>query len=273
MKQDNIIIIVFLILLSFISCKDVEKSYYPDGALECEIEGKDGIRNGVAKWYYPNGVLKTEAYYKNDKEYGELKSYYDNGNIQSRGQFKDGVEDGLSEFWYKSGQKEKEINYHDGLNHGWYKSYYKNGEISMEAYSENNQTLYYTKYDNLGNWIDEYRFVKVTCPDTVLFGEEYQITLELSGPPISLKDSVLLAFGVFLIDVNENQLPEELENEVVVVDSNRITFTYVAKKIGKLEYTGEFATNRFNKRRKGHEILQDNIYVIGEESKLEERTE
>lgn len=262
MKQDNIIITVFLILLSFTSCKDVEKSYYPDGALECEIEGKDGIRNGVAKWYYPNGKVKIEGVYKDDKEQGEFKKYYETGSLNMVSNYEKGLLEGSSTEYYENGNIKSEMAYKDDKLDGFAKFYHENGVMTMDAYSENNQTLYYIEYDSLGNWIDEYRFVKVTCPDTVLFGEEYQITLELSGPPISLKDSVLLAFGVFLIDVNENQLPEELENEVLVVDSNRITFTYVAKKIGKLEYTGQFATNRFNKRRKGHDILQDNIYVI-----------
>lgn len=271
MKQDNIIIIVFLILLSFTSCKDVEKSYYPDGALECEIEGKDGIRNGVSKCYYPNGKVKIEGVCKDDKEQGEFREYYESGSLWGVYNYEKGLLEGSYIEYYEDGNIKSEMTYKNNELNGVANFYYKNGKISMESYSENNQTLYYTKYDSLGNWIDEYRFVKVTCPDTVLFGEEYQITLELSGPPISLKDSVLLAFGVFLIDVNENQLPEELENEVLVVDSNRITFTYVAKKIGKLEYTGQFATNRFNKRRKGHDILQDNIYVIDEESKLEGR--
>ena len=56
------------------------KEYYESGALEAEINFKNGKMEGL-KWYYESGILKAKVKFKNGKE--EWVKYYDRfGNVE-----------------------------------------------------------------------------------------------------------------------------------------------------------------------------------------------
>ena len=45
----------------------VQKFFYEDGTLRCEIPFVNGEKHGVQKWFYEDGTLKCEMPYVNGK--------------------------------------------------------------------------------------------------------------------------------------------------------------------------------------------------------------
>lgn len=254
-----------LILLSAIiiitSCTDVQIEYYPDGVVRSEIEGKEGIRNGVAKWYHPNGMLEMKVNFINDKEEGEVTSYYSNGKLNVKASYLHGLQDGVYLEFFDNGVLKSEQNFKLGKLDGLNKFYHQNGALSLIAYVEEDTTKYFDKYDSLGNWLDEYRSINITVNDTILLGENITIDIELKGPEITEKDSVLFIFSIYKYE----NLEIIKDTTINITPSNLLHFSYIAKENGYFGYTGLFVTNRTNQRRKEHQIPKGSFYVVNNE--------
>ena len=256
MMIKNILVLVSVLTL-ITSCKDVQKEYYENGNIESEIEVKDNMKNGVAKWYYINGKLNFEANYVNDKEEGELRKFYEDGILNTVAFFKEGLQDGDFIEYYHDGNLKSEQFFTKGIQDKEFKSYYLNGQLSMYAILEMDETVYFIKYDSLGNWIDEFRWIEVNIEDTIILGGNYDIILEIAGPEILVHDSAVCAFVII-----ETEGEKEIENKLFYVKDNTISFSFTAKEVGQFFYSGIVLTNEKNKKKKNHKIEYGNFYVI-----------
>lgn len=201
------IIVLFLIIIVFYSCKRIEKEYYPDGKLKVEAQYKDNFLNGNYKEYYQNGNLAVEENYKNGKLEGIKKVYFENGNIEWEAIYKEGVEDGLhkkysgkgillleayfkngkqdglTKSYYEDGLLESKQEYKNDIPNGKALFYYTNGQLKMDAIVDNDETIYYKKYDEQGNLLKEWRFVSIEVPsDTINLSDTYTARIKIYGP-------------------------------------------------------------------------------------------
>jgi MORN repeat variant len=82
----HILISIFVILASIISCRDKElkQTYYENGKLETVCEMKDGRKNGLGQAYFESGALKYEGNYKEDFRDGWHTSYYPTGQVRKK---------------------------------------------------------------------------------------------------------------------------------------------------------------------------------------------
>jgi len=244
------------ILLS--SCSDTKIEYYPDGTIKSEIEKMDGGNKIIGRWYHPNGALMNQLNYINGEKEGLSKTYFDNGKLDVVVNYENGVLNGEYKDYYKSGGMKTEFNYKLGKQEGVYKSYYTNQQLKLSALCENDYKFYSVEYDSLGVWKDEYREVKVFIDDTVVLEKNYLIKLELKGPKISMKDSVLCSFSVYLVD--EKRIVQK--SNLFLVDGNSVEIEFNAKEIGFYGCTGMFLTNKKNEKRKHHQITSKNFHII-----------
>ena len=114
--------------------------YTNGGHLECKLEYKRGVRNGLKENYdndgkvwlrqeykdgkqdgssemYSNGQLNNKSEYKKGKREGNQVSY-SSGKVLSETEYKDGLRDGLSKTYDLQGNPISEINYKGDLQHG-----------------------------------------------------------------------------------------------------------------------------------------------------------
>ena len=70
----------------------IERIYYENGNIYCEILYKNGLKHGLKKYYYENGNISYETPYKNGKKHGPERSYYLNGKIYFEIPYKNGIE-------------------------------------------------------------------------------------------------------------------------------------------------------------------------------------
>ena len=110
----------------------IYKSYYKSGALEVEVNFKDGKPEGIAKSYYESGALKTEENYKNGKAEGISKHYYESGELETEITYRAGKRNGIAKWFYESRELKTEQNYKNGKVEGIAKNYYKSGELKSE---------------------------------------------------------------------------------------------------------------------------------------------
>lgn len=228
-KKNRTIPIFGILLFSFLiitlnSCKDTFTEYYHDGKLKAEIELKDNVKNGVAKWYYPNGTVKMEGTYFNDKLEGLFKEYYETGELEKEGYFKDDVQQGMLKVYYKSGNLQTMQFFKNGIPDSTYESYHSNGQLKMEALKNKGKTYYYTEYDSLGNFLNEFRYVHIDCKDTIVLGEDITIEVSIFGPKLKKK-----AYADVFLDILYNEEPYEKNIEKIKLPINENQFTQTIK--------------------------------------------
>lgn len=107
------------------SCKDIERTYYPDGS------------------------IKMEAEYKNSTLHGVFRNYYENGDLELEGIHEYGLIQGVSTYYYK---KEHHIAKSEALfknDTAYYRrDYDKSGKLVGEgSLAENSKTGKWTYYD------------------------------------------------------------------------------------------------------------------------------
>lgn len=146
---------------------EVEKEYYPDGAVraarlyrngvlegitvEYSPEGSivsateylggmkigeglvldDGSRNGPWKEYYPGGDVKAEGNYSADNRTGKWNFYYSNGRLEQTGVYNNnGKPEGTWKWYYDSGQLLREENYFKGRKDGLSEEFNEEGNLT-----------------------------------------------------------------------------------------------------------------------------------------------
>lgn len=205
MKKISILLIVIVLLYG---CgRKVKKEYYPNGQLKEEYEIKNDTANGIFKCYYENGSIKKEgiykngrteglvrgyykngqieweAFYKNGKENGAFREYSEDGILRLEAHYKEGKQHGIMKRYYNNEQFETEQEYKDGVRHGEARFYYLNGRLKMESIANNDTTIYYKKYNEQGELIEEFRGILVLSDsDTIQLGETYSPRIKVYGP-------------------------------------------------------------------------------------------
>jgi len=261
MLRTKDIILIFGIIILFNSCKDVQKGYYENGDIKSEIEVKDNMKNGVAKWYYPTGSLQVESFFVNDKEQGKVKKYYKNGSLNIIANFKDGLQDGDFVEYYSNGNLKSEQFFTKGEQDKEYKSYFFNNQLSMFAIHEKGKSIFYEKYDSLGNWIDEFRWVDVFYKDTIFKGDEYKFKVEIKGPQIAGNDSVFFYFSVN----KAKDLPIIVDTTIYPIKDNVVNISFKANEIGEFLCAGVISTKSNSGKRKDHNVPNHIFYIVDRE--------
>lgn len=104
-----------LFLTTFIySQEGLQKTYFPNGKVQSEINYLKNVREGSAKFYYDNGNLKEECYYVNGKIEGNIKTYYENGKLKEAASLLNGKREGLVSYFNADGTLKEEVNFHNG---------------------------------------------------------------------------------------------------------------------------------------------------------------
>ncbi len=143
------IVIVFL----FVSCHNVEKSFWPNGNIKSELSYRGDMLHGKATWYFADGTKKYEVnYIKNNLE-GMAIRWYANGKKQSEEFYKNNMLNGPSIEWNTYGFKTLEKHYRNDTLHGLYKIWYNNRQIQISGqYYKglyDGKWLYYDTYGNI----------------------------------------------------------------------------------------------------------------------------
>lgn len=194
--------------------------YDEDGKVERICHYSRGQLHGLEEWYEEGKLMQKGNYIKGVLE-GEMIEYYPTGDVKAIGEYVNGQQHGLTTFYYKSGTKSSQTNFKRGLKHGVYRSYHSNGELIMDALLENESTVYYAKFDSIGDKVGEFWQVIIEGPDKIELGSTYEATIRLPGPKenkevfIDFYDENLWADGNVSVSyevIRADQTKEELEN-------------------------------------------------------------
>lgn len=90
---------------------ELQKTYYPDGSLQCEKYVKDGLLHGSSQYFSEKGELLIKANFSQGKEEGELLWYYPSKALYSRQNFVQGEAHGLQEYYYPDGTTKTLLQY------------------------------------------------------------------------------------------------------------------------------------------------------------------
>lgn len=90
-------------------------TYYENGNLHKEVEGKNYQVNGKAKIFFENGNLNQEFIVKNGIKNGELKGYYESGELWFVGNAKNDLHHGSIKYYDKKGKLIKTIIAENGI--------------------------------------------------------------------------------------------------------------------------------------------------------------
>jgi len=131
-------ILIFLILISFVSCQ--QKQNKDDGiGYTGFINSKTLVKSIVDK--YPGGQEKAVVYFLDEnisqKPVKEIH-YLENGNTQVEGTLKNGARHGTWVFYHKNGKVWSTGEFDMGKSVGEFKIYDKEGQIKFKHYYENN---------------------------------------------------------------------------------------------------------------------------------------
>lgn len=105
--------------------------YKNGGTLECKLNYKKGVRNGLKENYNSEGAVWLRQGFKDGKEDG-VSEMYSNGKIKTKSYYKKGKKDGLSQS-YSGDQLITETNYKEDKRNGVSRTYF-NGVIASENY-------------------------------------------------------------------------------------------------------------------------------------------
>lgn len=96
---------------------------------------KNGMISGPAFWYSKAGNIECKLNYKRGVRNGLKENYDSSGNVWLRQEYKDGRQDGINEM-YSNDKLVNKANYKNGKKHGW--SYtYLDGQVTTESQYEN----------------------------------------------------------------------------------------------------------------------------------------
>lgn len=250
------VIILFFIITGLSGCSEnKEKEYYTNGKIKTELTVKDGKKNGLAKSYYETGEIKREGiylnnllegksiyYYKNgeiesetDYHAGKItglrKEYYENGILEAIGNLKEGMQEGEVKEYYETGKLKSVVNYTENVQNGDLYFYYPNGVIQMRALMELGATIYYQKYDSLGNKGKEYREVRCEVAfSNIKLGETFTAKLKLTGPIDSVAIDAMSSEGGKIGRI------ESLTKVLPLVGKKEGTYSFKPKKKGKYTF-------------------------------------
>lgn len=179
-------ILIFCLLIIVVSCKQVRKEYYPNGKVKSEGQFKEGRWNGYFKEYYKNGNIKVSSFFNDGKQTGLTKVYYENGEL------------------------DRVLTYEDDLLQGKSIFYYQDGGVKMESISNDDETVFFKRFDQQGNLLKEWRFVEINVvSDTIDLNGVYNPHLKLYGPISNdtiLFDTKIYYYGDSIVPKNRKTI-------------------------------------------------------------------
>ncbi|HSD05667.1 hypothetical protein [Flavobacterium sp.] len=119
--------------------------YSSSEILECKLNYKNGVRNGLKENFDSDGNIWLRQEYKDGKLNG-ANEMYSNGKIVSKTIYKDGKKDGLSSS-YTNGQLISETTYKNNLRNGISRTYFNGVLISENNYLDDLQDGVSTSYN------------------------------------------------------------------------------------------------------------------------------
>lgn len=273
-------VVVLLFITALVSCSDnTKKEYYAGGKVKTEITIVDGKKNGPAKAYYESGELKREGTYVNDslegnvityfingqketetnyiggKKTGLYKEYYEDGQLKTEANLKDDNQDGLTKHYFETGKLKSEEYYKEGIEDGKMIFYYTDGKLKMDAIMEKGVTIYFQKYDSLGNAGEEHREVKAEITSkTIKLGETFTAKLKLTGPTKGVLIDIFRGEAESVSQI-KTMSPGQLKEEKA-----EFNYTYTPKKKGAYVFRIWFMLRDKNGQNQ-HQYTYENTFV------------
>lgn len=110
----------------------IERTFYPNGQLESEVQVIDGNITGVSRQWYVNGQLHQEVEMRNSRPNGIKTQWSKLGELVDATLLLDGT--GWARFFYDDGSLESEIASFKNAPHGPMFIFYEDGELSQEKF-------------------------------------------------------------------------------------------------------------------------------------------
>jgi len=163
-------LLIIIPILFLISCRDVEKTYWPNGKVKSVIHMKGSLYHGKAEYFSATGELLLACAYQNNLLQGPLIRYYALNKKKEEQHYSKGSLDGLSTIWYEDGGKQTEITYMNGILNGPYREYHPDNRIRVEGqYLNGYYSGKWLYYDFNGTIIGEGRFIHGTGKQRLFF--------------------------------------------------------------------------------------------------------
>lgn len=217
--------VLFLLILCFISCNNVEKEFYENGNL--------------FKKYSLNGKNEFEGLYE---------EYFENGNLKEKHFYKNGIKIDSSIYFYENNKIIKKVDLYLSKDTIIQKNFYKNGNIESVG------KLY--KNSKIGNWIynredgsleKEFEFMTIKGEQYTNQGRYFDVKsnllndlgnfydLSLSSTNIKLKDTVFLNLKYKpLLALNSNSylcLSSKIDKDFGNIDQVQLDTIYFEKNL------------------------------------------
>ncbi len=185
------------------------RMFYEDGKIQELSNYKNGKLHGFKIIYFPNGRINWYCSYINGKENGIFKEYYQNNNIKSFFEYKDGLQHGCSYFYNEAGKLQQCTEYYEGKEKGNFFEYFTSGILKMYAILDT-IPLYYIKFNEKFEVIDEYRFVQIKwLKDTIKLGDEAKANIKIFGPKVKTYKIATILYDIDsepkIFDIGQNE--------------------------------------------------------------------
>ena len=92
----------------------VDRSYYPNGAIEYEAEYFNHKLDGISRHWSETGILLSESEYNNGQPHGLWLKYHLDGNIMNEIHYFHGQKHGYENWYYKNGIMKSQTEYNYG---------------------------------------------------------------------------------------------------------------------------------------------------------------
>ena len=87
---------------------NVERSYFPNGNIEYEVEYINNKLDGVSRVWLEDGTLISESEYNNGQPHGIWMQYHPNGSIKHKFHYEYGKKNGDEKWYYENAQIKSE---------------------------------------------------------------------------------------------------------------------------------------------------------------------
>lgn len=126
--------------ISSITFKDGKKHgpmyVFERGVLSTEMMFESDVLNGIMKYYYPNKALQLQLNFLDGKQDGDFIQYHPNGAIQMQMQYKNGQKQGICKIYDAYGNLLQDMFYINDLLDGPVNSYYEDKLVARKYYKD-----------------------------------------------------------------------------------------------------------------------------------------
>ena len=159
--KKNAVLLLSIVSMLVMSCRHVEKSYYPNGNIESEVSFWGGKMDGKAVWYYEHGTIRMQVEYAKGRLQGPCVRYYRNGKAELRCHYCRDTLDGEYLQYDEAGWLSERLLYRMGVKEGPYRCYHDGEQLKIAGqFSDGQFDGEWTYYDYQGFVIGKAHFVK-----------------------------------------------------------------------------------------------------------------